>query len=930
MSLSTSKFLFEELKFKAFDLGISKPKIPNYISDNLKFVLFKWQEEAIINFLIHQQIQQVEESKKPTHLLFNMATGTGKTLLMAALILYYYKQGKNKFIFFVNQNNIVGKTEDNLTNPQHNKYLFTNNIIIDDTIVNVKKVDSFSNYDDSIQILFTTIHGLHNSVYKVKEDSIFLEQLQKDDIIMFGDEAHHLNADTKKKKNEQTELEIVTELTEKASQELIEKSWEHTVITKILNKDNNHKTTENNNALLEFTATVPKNADVEKKYVPLTIYKFDLKDFLKAGYTKEINLVSSSFDKRKRVLQALLFNWFRNEIALKYNIPNFKPVILFRSKYIDKEQENNSQEDYNFFINLIKDLKANDFNFLNEFDEEALFNITELYKKGQSRIIDIKRYMLENNISVNNIITYLQGAFTERNCIITNSKKGTKTLEKTEEETERLLNSLEDKNNHIRAIFTVQRLTEGWDVLNLYDIVRMYEGQNTGGTNKGKSGSATTSEVQLIGRGVRYYPFEFEGKEKNKRKFDNELSHELRVLEEFFFHSDNNEKYLSELKNELKRQELLPQNDKILKKYELKKSFIEDNKDFYNTVKLFYNTQEVNPNKRKSTLSEIKNSFDFTHKVDVFRINETTINLEVEEDDTTRYKKGNTESTTLSLKLNDFDKHIIRKAINSVAKKDNSILRFNKLKDELKISSIDDIIKDEFLGLFPIKLIVPKQSSFEDIENKDKLTALIRFFDRVSIELQLISNPYIGSEFKAKPFNDMSVWYKEKSISVEPENVELEKELLDKSWYVYNGFSGTSEERNLITFLKDTMGNFEKKYEKVFLLRNEEVYKIFDFEKGRGFQPDFLLFLKSHKEELYYQVFIEPKGSQFEDASGNFKDGKEGWKETFLEQITEKYGTKKVLKAENKDYKLFGLPLYNTKNNTNFNKAIQDNLNIEV
>lgn len=264
MSLSTPKFLFEDLKFKAFDLGISKPKVPTYILDNLKFDLFKWQEEAIINFLIHQQIKEVEENNNATHLLFNMATGTGKTLLMAALILYYYKQGKNKFIFFVNQNNIVGKTEDNLTNSEHIKYLFKKNIVIDDTIINIKKVNDFSNYDDSIQILFTTIHGLHNSVYKVKEDSVFLEQLQRDDIIMFGDEAHHLNADTKKNKGEQVELDLVTELTEKASQELIERSWEHTVITKILKKDNNQKGLLNNNALLEFTATVPKNADVEK------------------------------------------------------------------------------------------------------------------------------------------------------------------------------------------------------------------------------------------------------------------------------------------------------------------------------------------------------------------------------------------------------------------------------------------------------------------------------------------------------------------------------------------------------------------------------------------------------------------------------------------------------------------------------------------
>ncbi|MFV8358184.1 DEAD/DEAH box helicase family protein, partial [Flavobacterium sp. XS1P32] len=535
------KYLFENISDKLREYRLPYSEIPNYITDNLKFELFKWQANALLNFLDYVNIKEKEEDNNPSHLMFNMATGTGKTLIMAALILYYFKQGKNKFIFFVNQNNIVGKTEDNLTNPLHNKYLFKSNIVIDDVNVNIKKVDSFSNFDDNIQILFTTIHGLHNSVYKVKEDSIFLEQLQRNDIIMLGDEAHHLNADTKKKKVEQVELELVTELTEKASQDLIEKSWEHTVISKLLNKDKTTHTVPNKNALIEFTATIPKNADVEKKYVPKIIYKFDLKDFLRAGYTKEINLVSSSFDKRKRVLQALLFNWYRNEIALKYNIPNFKSVILFRSKYIDKEQENNSQEDYKFFINLVKDLKVQDFSFLNEFDEEALFNVTELYKKGQSRIVDIKRYMQENNLNASNIITYLQGAFTERNCIITNSKKGTKTIEKTEAETERLLNSLEDKNNHIRAIFTVQRLTEGWDVLNLYDIVRMYEGQNSGGTNKGKSGSATTSEVQLIGRGVRYYPFEFEDKEKNKRKFDNQLNHELRVLEEFFFHSDNNE-----------------------------------------------------------------------------------------------------------------------------------------------------------------------------------------------------------------------------------------------------------------------------------------------------------------------------------------------------------------------------------------------------
>lgn len=914
------KYLFEELKSKAYDLEIPKQKVPAYISENLKFKLFDWQEKALINFLTFQEIKEIEQDNNPTHLLFNMATGTGKTLIMACLLLYYYKQGKNKFIFFVNQNNIVGKTEDNLTNPLHNKYLFQDNIVIDEKTVTIKKVDSFSNYDDSIQILFTTIHGLHNSVYKIKEDSIFLEQLQKDDIIMFGDEAHHLNADTKKKKNQQIDLELVTELSEKASQDLIEKSWEHTVISKLLNKDKKTHSILNNNALLEFTATIPKNIEVENKYVDKTIYRFDLKDFLKAGYTKEINLVSSSFDKRKRVLQALLFNWYRNEIALKNNIPNFKPVILFRSKFIDKEQENNSQEDFEFFIDLVKNLKSEDFDFLKNFDEESLFDFTELYKKGQSRIVDIKRYMKENGLTANHIITYLKGAFVERNCIITNSKKGTKTLERTDSETERLLNSLEDKNNHIRAIFTVQRLTEGWDVLNLYDIVRMYEGQNSGGSNKGKSGGATTSEVQLIGRGVRYNPFSFEDKEKNKRKFDNQLNHELRVLEEFYFHSDNNEKYISELKNELKRQELMPEKDKVLKKYQLKDSFLSERFNW----NIFYNLQLPNPNKRKTTLEDVRQNFEFSFKIETFKINETTLNLEEKESDTVRFKQGTSENKTLIKKLKDFELHIIRKAINTLAQKDNSILRFDKLKEELKIKSIDEITNDNFLGQFLIKLVVQKDLKFEEIENVEKLNALIRFFEKITFELRQISNPFIGSGFEAKPMSDMEIWYKEKSIEERQINIDLEKELQENDWYIYNGFSGTSEEAGLIHFLKETMGNFKYEYEKVFLLRNEEIYKIYDFEKGRGFQPDFLLFLKSKSQELYYQVFVEPKG---DDRISN-DDSR--WKEQFLNQITQKYGDEKVLESENKDYKLIGLPLYNIKNSLEFKESIRENLALEI
>src|SRR5699024_10636249 len=60
-----------------------------------------------------------------------------------------------------------------------------------------------------------------------------------------------------------------------------------------------------------------------------------------------------------------------------------------------------------------------------------------------------------------------------------------------------LLNTLEDINNPIRAIFAVSKLNEGWDVLNLFDIVRISERSST-------TRNATDSEAQLIGRGARY------------------------------------------------------------------------------------------------------------------------------------------------------------------------------------------------------------------------------------------------------------------------------------------------------------------------------------------------------------------------------------------------------------------------------------------
>lgn len=902
--MEEERYLYKEIKSKAFDLGILKPAIPDYVVDNLKHDLWYWQKEGLENFLIYEQIRKIESSNNPCHLMFNMATGTGKTLIMAALILYYYQKGYKHFLFFVNQNNIVDKTENNFIDKNHTKYLFKQNVVINDRTISIRKVETFDDNDD-IQIKFTSIHKLHNAVYLDRENTVTLEELQKRDLVMIGDEAHHFNASTIR--NGQIEMDIPSILNESASEEKVEKSWEDTVINKILGKGKNIQDTVNKNVLLEFTATIPTNPDVIEKYRTKTIYKFELIDFLKAGYTKEINLVSTSLDKKEKILLALLFNWYRHQIALKNNIPNFKPVILFRSKFIE-----DSKKDYEEFKQLLQDLNSNDFNFLQNVensireDQASMFN---LYEQGKSRLKQMLSFIKDEDIQTHDIVSFIKTEFTERNCIITNSKDNeAATKEKTSVEQEQLLNSLEDKNNHIRAIFTVKRLTEGWDVLNLFDIVRLYEGRDEGHTDGQRvAGQATIQEIQLIGRGVRYYPFEYNDQEVGKRKFDDDLENPMRVLEELYYHSDDDVRYLDELKRELKNRGFIKEN-RVIKSFGLKKDF--ENSDFYKNVKIWKNEREENPEKKKSTLEELKKDFIFEYTHDYFNVIEQQINLEGREDEVLIETTGN-ERQTLSVKLSDFEKHLIYKAINIKAQKDLSLLRFENLHEYLSINSMDDLFTEEFLGDFKINIVVPIFiNSLENIDNHTKLDILLDFFELFVNKTKEYNNPYLGSDFKAQSLKDVFSKAKEKVINTTEYDTSLEDTAPQNDWFVLNRFIGTYEETSFYKYFENKLGNLKNKYTEVYLLRNEEVYLIYDFETGKGFAPDFLLFLHNDNEDEYYQVFIEPKGKNLIEQ--------DIWKQDFMEKIYEKYGKYKILNFSDKKYRIIGIPFYNSQDENNF------------
>lgn len=881
-------------------------QIPEFISRNLKYDLFEWQRRALENFLIFENLAEVDDfpelKNRPTHLLFNMATGAGKTLMMAALILYYYEKGYRHFLFFVNQNNIVDKTEDNFVESSHGKFLFQPKILQGDNVVPIKKVDTFSPNPQGIEIKFTSIQKLYNDVHTEKENQTTLDDLNQLDIVMLGDEAHHLNATTKKGE----ELDLNTELSGKASDAEVErKGWEHLVLTLLLNKNGNPS----KNVLLEFTATLPENAEVQKKYADKIITKFALKEFLNAGYTKEINLVSSTLPKKERVLHALLFAWYRHQVALKYGIANFKPVMLFRSKTIEE-----SKQDFAEFADWVERISANDFEFLNAFTQ-SMSESENANEQGKTRTEQALHFMQENHFSYGHLAAWVKQHYQPHNVIITNSQTNKTKKEKTDAEIEKLLNNLEALDNPIRAIFTVDRLTEGWDVLNLFDIVRLYEGQNTGGSTKkaGKTPAATVAEKQLIGRGVRYFPFAYQDTQKNKRRFDKALNHDLRILEELFYYTfDEKSRYISELKEELRKDGYLPENeDKVIVKVGLKPQIKND--DSLKHWQIWANKRMKNPFAKANNATSLKTQTQIVSYQ--MRRTDSLQENRFKTDETKMLGQEHHFSQTFSVK--EIEKVIFDKALHIKGKNCNSLFHFDRLQQKLQITSRNQLQREliadwkiEFLGLNVQKIISPQ----------DKLNAVLHLLDKVEQHIESVDCPYIGSK-DFMPTSLENVFGEAKQKTVHKSLVQ--NHIAEKhGWYLTDTFIGDKLEAELIEFIAERIGDLQVQYD-VHLLRNEEVYKIYNFDDGEGFQPDFLLLLKAKKgntvyngrkyPSLHYQIFIEPKGGHLLE--------KDRWKADFLNAITERYGKDKIISQELPHYRLIGLPFYEEGDNSAFRDA---------
>ncbi len=848
-----------------------RSSIPDYIINNLNpaFELREYQKEAIARFMHY--MEAYDNRRRPTHLLFNMATGSGKTLLMAANILYLYTKGYRNFLFFVNSTNIIEKTKDNFLNPLSSKYLFNENIVIDGKRVRIHKVTNFQDASPTdINIVFTTIQGLHTSLNNPRENAVTIEDFTNDPLVIISDEAHHINAWTKARLGK--------------TEALAKKTWEYTV--------NNILNIRDENIMLEYTATVDlTNEMIRKKYSDKLIYAYSLKEFRQDGYSKDVKVLVSDMDLSNRMLQAIILSQYRRKVAEMHKI-HLKPVILFKSKKIQESKENAE-----LFHRIVSNLTANDIRRIRDGSNgNVLQKAFEFFER--------------QGITLDNLAIELREEFSEEKCMLLDSKN-------IDDEKQLLLNDLESSNNRIRAIFAVNMLNEGWDVLNLYDIVRLYDKRD--GKWKGARyipGPTTISEVQLIGRGARYYPFKLvHDHDRFKRKFDEDPDNELKILEELYYHSAYTPRYIVELKSALKESGLLARAEPRVIHLRVKESFKKT--EFWKDGLVFIN-ECVASNEAGGPSVTIDQSITYgpvtlksgmTQELSIFATESQSQDKRV----------------TRRIELDSFADSILWKAISRL-----EFYRFNRIKNYFpEFRSMTDLIA--ILKKLSVEVIGEKRH-LEQMTPDDKLEVCMVVLKQLESQIKENYSEFKGTKtFVPHKIKDVVV-DKILHINVDNESDQefgvsmreshhpnLRLDLSTRDWYVYDENYGTSEEKHFIRFMESIMQRLNTKFSDIYLLRNAKLFKIYRFRDGRAIEPDFVLFLKELDSGrwIQYQLFIEAKGSHLLIT--------DQWKQAFLEEIEKEY---KLEVIQSDDFHLIGLPFYNKRNENNFLIAFKNELNL--
>jgi len=841
---------------------------------NPAFSAREYQKEALGRFYYY--CEEYHQKLKPIHLMFNMATGSGKTLIMAANLLYFYQKGYRNFIFFTRLGNIIQKTKANFLDPSSKKYLFADKITLGGQEIKIKEVDNFEGVnEDDINIIFSTTALLHSRFNFARENVLTYEDFADKKIVLIADEAHNLSAETNAKISKTEEED--------------RRNWENTVM-RILNANS-----QKDNVLLEFTATArleQEYPEILEKYKDKAIYRYDLKEYRLDGFSKDVRTLQINAPIMERALSAVIISQYRRKVAEKYKIA-LKPVVMFKANRVSIPKEGISKE-HNPQIVVSSIFKDSFHKLISELGEKHLKQQTAIKDATLQKAF---QFFNEQKITLADLVAEIKSDFAPEKCLTVDEDKDL-------EQKQILLNSLEDQNNEIRAIFATEKLNEGWDVLNLFDIVRLY---NSRDAKSNKPGKTTVQEAQLIGRGARYYPFTLgEFTDAYRRKFDTDIQNELRILEQLYYHSVTNPRYIQELESVLVREGIMPSRT-VQKEIKIKSNF--KNSDFWKKGYIFLNSRKENLGKDVFALSDAKAEFDHNAEINIFQLP----TREAIEKDLFVAGAGAGVKAKIEIrdyKIADLGTHIVRIALAKMPAG-----RFDELKKIFgNIESAKDFISNEkYLGGIKIKV----KGTSEQVENLlqiEKLNIAGFVIDKVLEVAGKEKKEYYGTkEFKAHLIQ--KIFENDKVLQLDSESPRAQNmrdfDFSSRDWFAQNEIWGTSEEESFLRFIDEAITKLKKKYQDIALLRNEQFFKIYSFENGEPFYPDFVLFLteKKTKQEVMYQIFVEPKGDQFLDAQNTFEQSKEGWKQKLLIEIEKNHTVD--LKIENKDFRLIGLPFFN-------------------
>lgn len=890
---------------------IEKVEMPSSFATSLNpmMPLRPYQKEAFQYFFSYWE-NEFEGKAPQSQLLFHMATGSGKTLIMGGIILYLYEQGYRNFLFFVNSGNVIEKTKDNFFNTASSKYLFNQSITINNKRVEIRQVDNFQDSDpNAINFCLQTIQGLHSDLNTPKENAVTYDDFKNMKVVLIADEAHHINTATKS-----AGFEMGSGRFSDVELEDLEPSddWETTVM-RIFRANPA-------NVLLEFTATEDfANPSIAYKYKDKVIFDYPLKKFREEGYSKDIAVLQSDMQPIDRALHAVIMSQFRRKLGNQIR-QNIKPVVMLKSKTIAA-----NKAFFDEFINTIKHLTV-----------ETLARIKSNAKDG---VHDAFNYFDRQGLALENLLIEIQEDFKEDNLLLVDGS--TISAEK-----QRYLNSLEAKDNEFRAVFAVDMLNEGWDVLNLFDIVRLYDTRD-GNAKYGRVGKTTNSEAQLIGRGARYLPFtdkpepstyqmpsqpanesseivvaepvepylpiRSQSEYATKRKFDNQIDNPLRHLETLSYHSAHNPRYVQELNTALASTGIIESNSvQVVEK--LKESFKATR--LYNDGYVFANEQEAYLiNEDATNIGENILHQDYPVKISTGETITSRVFSKANSSDASNLRSR-------KFKLKDFGKHVLRAAINKF-----DSLTFEKLNEIFpNLESIKQFIESpDYLSNINVT-VYGREDLLNNLSQKDKLYIAVEVLRVIESNLSRGGIAYRGTKrFRPKQVRDVFKDHiykvskgdgKEDGVSMKDStNAFLRFDLSTEDWYGYEDNFGTSEEKYLIRYIISIINKLRQKYDEIYLLRNYKDLRIFAFKDGTPTEPDFVLFLRKKGESSQFdniQIFIEPKGEHLRRT--------DAWKEEFEKSIHDEAILS--FKSDNDKYEIWGMPFYTRSYESDFSKEM--------